>query len=160
MSVLGKKLVVYYSRTGFTKTVADKIAADLGADIEAVCDKDDRSGMIGYLKAGRDASLKRLAAITPPIYDPSGYDLVIIGTPVWAFTLSAPIRSYITSNKGRFKMVAFFCTQGGSGADGAFLEMERLCNIKPTAIIALLAKDVSNGSFIRSLDGFKTALAR
>jgi len=50
-----KALVVYYSRTGNTKFVAEKIAQELGADIEEVIDKKNRFGLINYLRAGGDA---------------------------------------------------------------------------------------------------------
>ncbi len=50
-----KTLVVYYSRTGNTKLIGDELAAVLGADVEELKDRDDRSGRMGYIRAGRDA---------------------------------------------------------------------------------------------------------
>ena len=49
-------LVVYYSRTGKTKFVAEKVATKLKAEIEEVLDLKNRSGRIGFLKAGYDAT--------------------------------------------------------------------------------------------------------
>jgi len=46
-----KTLVVYYSRTGKTKFVAEKIAVELKADVEEVVDLKSRSGRFGFLKA-------------------------------------------------------------------------------------------------------------
>ena len=83
-----KALVVYYSRSGVTRKVAQALAAALGAEIEEIVDTKDRSGAGGWLKAGADASLKRLTAIQPMTKDPAGYDLVVIGTPVWGWTMT------------------------------------------------------------------------
>lgn len=54
-----KSLVVYYSRTGNTRFVAEMIAEKLKADIEELIDKKGRGGSIGFLIAGKDAALKK-----------------------------------------------------------------------------------------------------
>ena len=45
-----KCLVVYYTRTGKTKFVAEAIATQLGADLEEVVDLKKRGGAIGWNK--------------------------------------------------------------------------------------------------------------
>ena len=50
-----KTLVVYYSRTGNARFVAQTIAAEVGADIEEVIDQKKRSGPIGFFTGGSDA---------------------------------------------------------------------------------------------------------
>ena len=50
-----KTLVIYYTRTGNAKFLAETIAAELGADIEEVIDLKKRQGKLGWLSAGRDA---------------------------------------------------------------------------------------------------------
>ena len=92
----GKILVVYYSRTGTTQKIAKEISGRLGADMEEVVDKKNRKGIIGWIRAGRDAGAKRLTEIEEPQRDPGLYGLVIIGTPIWNGTISTPIRTYIT----------------------------------------------------------------
>lgn len=140
-----KVLLVYYSRTGTTKKVAEKICKLAGCDVEEIVDTKDRSGVVGYLVSGKDATLKKLTQLKETIKNPNEYDLVIIGTPVWAFTMSTPIRAYITDNKDKLKNVAFFCTQGSSGSDGTFKDMEKLCELKPTALLELKTKEVIKG---------------
>ena len=39
-----------------------------------------------------------------------------LGTPVWFWSLSSPVRSWLEANPLRGKRFAFFCTMGGSGA--------------------------------------------
>jgi menaquinone-dependent protoporphyrinogen IX oxidase len=55
-------------------------------------------------------SQNRLAVIKPTMYNPSDYDLVIIGPPIWTSRVSTPVRTYIEENKAKFKRAAYFCT--------------------------------------------------
>jgi len=56
----GKSLVVFYSRTGTTKRVAESISNLLKCDVEEVIDRKDRKGPLGCLKSGSDAMSKKL----------------------------------------------------------------------------------------------------
>jgi galactose mutarotase-like enzyme len=49
--------------------------------------------------------------------------------------LTPPMRSYIFKEKDRFNQVAFFCTEGTSGASNAFNTMESLCSKKPAVTL-------------------------
>ena len=107
-----KSLVVYYSRTGKTKFVAEKIAGELGSDIEEIVDLKNREGKMGWMSATRDASSEKETQIAPPAKNPVDYDLVIIGSPVWAFNPAPAIRTYLKNNDLRRKKVALFFTFG------------------------------------------------
>jgi hypothetical protein len=76
--------------------------------IEEIKDTIDRSGAKGYLISGRDAMRRKLTQLEPLKINSSDYDLVVIGTPVWGWNMSVPIRTYITEQKNNFKKVAFF----------------------------------------------------
>ncbi len=132
-------IVVYYSRTGTTRKVAEGISTALKCDVEEIIDTENRSGVIGWLKSGRDAGRKASAEIEPLKRDPASYDIVVIGTPMWNHTLATPVRAYITQYKDRFKRVAFFRT-GASTDDDPFDEMESLCRKKPVATLKLRRK--------------------
>ena len=149
-----KILVVYYSRTGTTKKVAETIASDLKCDSEEIIDTKNRSGFWGYLKSGRDAMKKRLTILEPIKKTPDSYDLVIIGTPIWAWNVSAPVRTYIVQNADKFKKVAFFCTMGGSGDVKAFKEMESISGKKPIATLGLRQADVKNDTYKEKVSKF------
>ena len=103
-----KKLVVYYSRTGNTHKVAEEITNGLECDIEEIIDTKNRSGPLGYIRSGRDAGNRKLTVLKDIINDPSQYDLLIIGTPLWAWHVSTPVRTYIHENQANFKDVALF----------------------------------------------------
>lgn len=153
-----KILIAYYSRTGITKKVAEILAQKLGAEIEEIEDTVDRSGVKGYLISGRDAMQKRLTKLEPTILNPADFDLVIIGTPIWGWNVSTPVRTYITENKDKFKKVAFFCTMGGTGDNKAFAEMEKIISQKPVDIMALLTREVVKKEFEEKVDEFARKL--
>ena len=97
--------------------------------------------------AGKDATLKRETKIRFK-KDPEKYDLVIIGTPIWAWTITPAVRAYLNQNKENLKekKLAFFCTMGGSGDKGAFSEMEKLTH-KSISYLALTTKEVIKEEF-------------
>jgi len=139
-----RTLVVYYSRTGNTHRLAEEIASHFKADLDPIRDEGvDRSGWWGYLLSGWQA----LSGATPPIHraakDPADYDLVVIGSPVWNWSLAAPVRTYARRHARQFRQVAFFCTEGGSGERRVFEELERLCGKPPRASIAVRERDLA-----------------
>ena len=147
-------LVVFYSRTGWTEKVAVRLAQQLNCGLDQVVDTKDRSKLLGYLKAGRDAMFKEMTTIAPVKSEPKFYDLIIVGTPIWAFTVPPPIRTYLRDKKIQLKRVAFFCTQGGSGDKAAFREMEKTCDLKPIATMALTTQEVKEEKYQDKLSQF------
>jgi len=152
-------LVVYYSRTGQTRQIAEAIARRLGADIECVRDVVNRSGIWGYLRSLREASQQRVIDAGAPTKDPSGYDLIILGTPVWAHNICSPMRSYITAQKAKFRAIAVFCTQGGSGAAKVVGQVAELCGRSPVATLVLNVPEIKKDQFSAKLDAFVRAVA-
>jgi flavodoxin len=138
-----KSLVVYYTRTGNTKFVAETVAAELGSDIDEVVDLKKREGTLGYMAAGRDATGEKLTEIAPPKRAPKDYDLIVIGTPVWAWRPSAAIRTYLSKNDLSGKKVALFFTMDGN-LRGA---IEKTKSLMPNAVFVgelVLAKPTSD----------------
>ena len=148
-------LIVYYSRTGTTKKVGEMIARQLKADSEEILDTKSRLGPIGWLRSGKEAQNKALTEIKPAKKDPSKYDLVVIGTPVWAWTVSSPVRTYLS--KYKFKRVAFFCTCGGQSGK-AFVEMEHVTGKKPIATLLIDEKEIKDASYLKKVKEFVAKL--
>ncbi|MFA5993219.1 MAG: flavodoxin [Candidatus Pacearchaeota archaeon] len=135
-----KILVVYYSRSGNTKKAAEEISKDLKCDIDEISENKSRKGMIGWLGAGRDAMRKKEVEIKFE-KDLSKYDLIIVGTPIWASTAVPAVRSYLIKNQDKLKSkkIAFFSTSGGTRIDRVAEDMEKLSE-KPIATLSLFAK--------------------
>jgi flavodoxin len=148
-------LVVYYSRTGKTRQVAEDIATDLGGDIEEIIDTKKRSGPVGFLTAGRDSGRGSLTTIGAPNKDPSAYDLVIVGTPVWNNTVSTPIRTYLSMQKDKIVRSAFFLTQDRKESE-TFAAMQEVLGKKPIATLQLIGvKRLDKADYRKKLDGFQ-----
>jgi flavodoxin len=113
-----KSLVVYYTRTGNARFVAETIAAEIGADVEEVIDMKKRSGVLGYLSGGKDARQGKETQIAPIKKSPADYDLIIVGTPIWAARPTPAITTYLKKNNLSGKKVALFFTQGGKKPQG------------------------------------------
>ena len=144
-------LIIFYSRTGTTKEVAELIAENLSSDIEEIFDEKKRSGSIGYMKAAKDAMRKKLATLKKYDKDPSSYDLTLIGTPIWAWNMSTPIRTYISENKNKFKNVAFFCTEGSNGGEKCFVNMSVMCDKEPVATLELNKNEIKESTHIKKI---------
>lgn len=143
-----KKLVVYYSRTGTTRKIADEIAGKLKSDKEEIIDKKNRKGPIGYVIAGKDAMAKKLTEINKLKKNPKNYELLIIGTPVWFYTITPAIRTFLTQISSYDKKIALFCTMGGSGAEKAFNAMKELApKAKLIGRLALKTKEVKGKDY-------------
>jgi flavodoxin len=136
-----RALVVYYSRTGHTRTIAEALAPALGADVEELRDPTERRGVLGYLRSGLEATLGVLAPIDAPEHDPSSYDLVVIGGPVWG-GVPSPIRTYLWLERARLPRTAFFVTYGGFGAESVLEQMGALAGKKPVATLAVREREM------------------
>jgi flavodoxin len=121
-----KSLVVYYSRSGNSKFVAQKIAEKICADTEEVIDKKNRRGLIGFLKAGYDATQGKETAIEETRFLPINYDLIVIGTPIWNSRPTPAVRTYLRKNDLSSKKLAFFCTLDGNNSEKAILNLRKL----------------------------------
>jgi flavodoxin len=121
-----KSLVVYYSRTGNAKFVAEKIASELKADTEEVVDLKNRRGWLGFLRAGYDATRGKETKIEKTQKLPKDYDLIVVGTPVWNSRLAPAIRTYLKQNNLSEKKVAIFSTNEGRGNEKTLAMMKPL----------------------------------
>ncbi len=151
-----KTLVVFYSRTGTSWKVAQEIAKSINTDIEELVDIENRKGPLGFIKSLREAIRKKRARLQQTEKDPSAYDLVILGTPVWGSNLSTPVRTYVDDNKKLLKKIALFCTarvESESYVANCLNDLEELTGQKPVAFLGLSKNDMKQG-FDKKVAGF------
>jgi len=152
-----KILIVYYSRTETTKKIAEKLQTLLKSDIQEIIDLKNRAGVVVFVTGSMDALFGKTTQIKPEKIAVNKYDLVVVGTPVWAGTMVPAIRTVLTNNK--FKNVAFFCTCSGS-VSKTFTEMEKVTGSKPKATLVLITKDVAKGKIESDLKQFVKNLTK
>ena len=154
-----RTLLVYYSRTGTTREVAQEISTILACDVEEIVDTKNRQGVFGYLRSGFDAAFRRLTKLEPVRHDPASYDLIIVGTPVWNASLSAPVRTYLTMHRGQLKNVAFFCTYGGSGSRRVFRQMSEISGKSPLDVLDVREADVKRRTYVDHVKAFVSTVS-
>ena len=147
-------LVAYYSRTNITKKVAEEIAEKLNADIEEINPKVNYKGKIGYVRGGKDALSEKIIDLEQIKYDPSNYEIVYLGAPVWAGKSANPMISYIKENEGKFNNVKFFATAGSSGFESTFEQMEKFVGKAAQKTLALTTKEVKKGEYSAKLESY------
>lgn len=151
--------VVYYSRGGTTRLLAEALAARLVAELSEITCKKYKPGLIGYLSAGRDA----MRGATPPItVEPESEppDCLLIGTPVWAGKPAAPVQSFMAGLQELPARVGVFITSGGPPPQpNAQARVSELLGRAPDAWLMLQEGDVKAGTHMDAIDDFLRDLA-
>jgi flavodoxin len=148
-----KVLVLYYSETGTTKTVAQELQKQLGADIEGIEAVEPYSGDFQAtiqrgqreMQSGNWPALKALKSKL------SKYDIIFLGYPIWFGTYANPIVTLVKGNDFAGKTVVPFCTFGSGGLNTSTDALKKAlpkANIKPgygvrTARVASAAKELN-----------------
>ena len=147
-----KTLVVFYSRHGHARTIGERIAKLLNADIEELVDTKDRNHLVSWFESAFDEELRTPTQIGLTKHDPRDYDLVIVGPPIWD-GIVPPVYAYLHLNKGKFKKVAFFSTFGAS-AENAFYFMGKIIGKTPIATVEIQDRQVEVDEHIRKIEDF------
>ena len=114
--MMKKTLIVYYSFEGSTRLISETIATVLDADIlECKPIKDLKSkGFSKYFWGGRQVMFKKKPDLRSFEKDPENYEMIIIGTPVWAYNVTPAIRSFLSQTTLKDKKIALFCCHEGN----------------------------------------------
>jgi len=111
-----KKLVVFYSFDGNTKFIAEEIAKAINADLMELKTRQDLlpRNFTKYFWGGKMVMMKEKPDLLLFKNNPFIYDVIFIGTPVWAYNFAPPLRTFFNKISLRDKDVALFCCHGGS----------------------------------------------
>lgn len=114
-------LVAYFSQSGNTCKLA-----------KMICDA--TGGTLLDIGAGENADL-------------SAYDIIFVGTPNWAGTVTDPVKKYLNSHDLSGKTVVPFCTHGMGGLQNVASDIASLCpNSKMLPSFAIKGVEVDNAS--------------
>jgi Flavodoxin len=151
-------LVACYSLNGHTRRLAVAVARTCGADIETITDSVHRQGMFGHLRSSIEAWLHLRPSLRASRCSPRDYELVVVCTPVWAWNMASPVRSWLHRHRGELPQVALVCTYGGSGYAKVLQDLQRLCGKPPVARLALSAERIEQKTYPRRLQDFADRL--
>ena len=126
-----KILTVYYSKIGNTKSVAQNINSIVGGDIKEI-ELDEEypnnifamSGMVR--KQMKEGCLPKIKAI-----DISNYDVIFVGSPVWNFSISLPVKAFLKNNNFDHQtLIPFFTYSGGASKKKILNEFKAILKAK------------------------------
>ncbi len=125
-----KTLVAYFSASGVTKGVAQKLAEVAGADLHEITpekrytdadldwhNKQSRSSVEMADKSSRPAITNKLENMTD-------YDVIYVGFPIWWYTAPTIINTFMESYDFKGKTVIPFATSGGSTIEQACKDLK------------------------------------
>ncbi|MBP1554156.1 MAG: flavodoxin [Oscillospiraceae bacterium] len=130
---MSKKLVTYFSASGVTKAVAEKLAQTLGSDIFEIAPK------VLYTAADldwRDKTSRSTVEMNNLSYRPemaegdvdiSAYDTVYVGFPIWWYIAPTIINTFLEKYDWNGKKIVLFATSGGSGWGKTVEKLEDSC---------------------------------
>lgn len=122
-----KVLVLYYSQTSNTKTVAQEIANKLGADIEEIVPVQAYDG--DFQATITRCNEEREKGVTPEIEpikaDLTQYDVIFLGYPIWFGTYAPPMAAFLNKADLSGKKIVPFCTFGSGGLDSSVKDLAK-----------------------------------
>lgn len=158
-----KILCVCYSRTGSTLQAMSEIAEALDCELVEIKDKANRSGVIGYLRCGLDAMRKRTRATSKVITERelSEYDLVILGTPIWAGRCSSVIRGFLKRHGSELQNVGYVVTHKSAELyKDVYRQMDKYVNEEHVIDVSLRPGDAGyhfwRDQFVKNCNDFLT----
>ncbi|HSN17090.1 MAG TPA: flavodoxin [Gammaproteobacteria bacterium] len=147
-------LIAYYSRTGYTASLATEVAGMTGWDCVEIKDLHPRDGAWGQLRCVLDVLLHRRPRIEFQDRPMDHYETVILAAPVWLQSLASPMRTFIAKHRGHFPAVAYLCTYGGRGAEKAARQAAEMAGAPLVAMLAVTSHELEQGDYRWRLDEF------
>ena len=122
-----KTLVLYYSQTGTTETVAQEIQKNLNADLETIKLENPYTGTYRELveQVGKERESGVLPKLLPLTSDLSKYDTIFLGYPIWYGTYATPVASLVKEYTFEGKHIVTFCTFGSGGLEPAIQDLKK-----------------------------------
>ena len=127
---MSKILVVYFSASGVTKKVAEKLAFVANADIHEI------KPIVPYTKADlnwMDKKSRSSVEMNDKTFRPeivkedlnlSSYDTILLGFPIWWYVAPTIINTFLESYDFAGKKIVLFATSGGSGFGNTVKELK------------------------------------
>ena len=126
---MSKKLVAYFSASGNTKSIAELMAKEIGADTfeivpEQKYTKEDLDWMNKKSRSSVEMNDKKFRpAMIKSDVDMGQYDEIILGFPIWWYVAPTIINTFLEAYDFSGKKIVLFATSGGSGFGNTVQEL-------------------------------------
>lgn len=128
-SAAKKILVVYFSQTGHTRTVANQIHDQAGGDLFEIVTvtpyPTDYNTLLNQAQKEQNENFR--PPLKTKVEDMGSYDTVFVGSPVWWGTIAPPVKTFLSEYDFSGKTIVPFTTHGGSGLGSSVADIKKLC---------------------------------
>jgi flavodoxin len=151
-----RTLIVYFSKFGKNKALAEEIQAKISGRLEEIVEKKPRTGFGLFVVGGFQAFFKKEVEIIAPKADPASYDLTIIVSPVWAGHLPPATRRYLKQMGGDFNDFAYIsvCANGEKNGESFAEDLTEAAGKKPKVLTLISEKEYRENKYSDKLDDF------
>ena len=124
---MSKIAIIYYSMSGNTKYIAEYLKDKLNADIIRLTPKKEypNKGLKKFFWGGKSAVMKETPSLEEYQFNSNKYDIIILGSPIWASTFTPPLRTFIKENNLKDKHLAVFLSCSGGRTDKAINNLKK-----------------------------------
>lgn len=152
------RIILYVTRSGHSRALAMDLGRRLGAPVHEIGDKENRKGLIGWLRSGSQAS----RGVATPISDPTpvlqGLRELILVQPLWAGAVCPPLRTWLRAHRGELSAVKVSLLASKGGSSGKPLKARFEAEFMPLAAFATIRDSQGQGEKDRELDAFVASL--
>ena len=124
-----KVLIIYYSRSGNTREIANQIHERVGGDIIELQTvepyPDEYDAVTKQAKQELNSDYK--PALKTKVENIGSYDIIFVGSPNWWGTIAAPVKTFLSEYDLSGKTIVPFITHGGSGLGRSVTDISKLC---------------------------------
>ncbi|MGQ9622795.1 MAG: flavodoxin family protein [Candidatus Caldatribacteriaceae bacterium] len=155
------RIVVFFSRSGRTRAVAEGIARELGAPLGEILLKKIKNRIPTFVEIRAMQKRGELPSIHTDFPDLGKFEEIILGGPVWGFDIAPPVLSLVESVTWSGKRVHLFVTEAGLGGGKALAHLERALKEKgaqvgrkqvfPTLLKGLKALQLTGRNWAKTL---------
>jgi len=149
-----KTSIIYHSYSGITRGIAEKIQKACGGDLVEVKLKQNYSAITAYTLGCYRARKEECDPIEPDIIDVSTTDLIVIGTPVWAFKATPAINAAIAALKECDGKKAIIYATCGSSAKDTLTILKKALEAKGVTVVGqfvLTRKEIGEEQKVNAL---------
>lgn len=121
-------IVIYYSKSGNTEKLADRISADLSCPRVRIETEEAYGGYVSsIIRAGKEIKKGVIPTVRTSVPDTSKYDVILLGYPIWYGSIPSFVAKFISDCRTAGKTIIPFATFAASDISKSVRKLEEIC---------------------------------